>query len=179
MILIDTNNKVSLEKMLSFPLSEIVVNMLIDLSKHFLCDPNFAFLLKPGYKDDACVKLIYKDPDDQKKQININFILFIRQGNVEKNKYSIHIRFRHNNIHLVRLCMNGGNHKNKNKQKIKGSHIHIYDKNDISHAYYLRAYYLKDFSIFSSKDNLRESLKHFERFVHIQIPQNSKPQNTN
>lgn len=173
MILIDTSD-VKIEELSSFPLSKCAVCMLIFLSKHFLCDPNFDFPLKSGYKDHACVELIYKDPDDHKKQVNIHFILFIRQGNVEKNKYSIHIRFHHNNIHLVRLCMNGGNHKNKNKEKIVGSHIHIYDKNDLSHAYYL-----KDFTIFSSKDNLRESLKHFEKFVHIQISQNAKPQNTN
>lgn len=169
MILIDTN-KVSSKELFSFPLSETVVKMIIVLSKHFLNNPNFNFPSKHGYKNDACVELNYKD---EKEDLKILFILHIYQGDVDKNKYSIHIRFHDNNEHLVRLCMNGANHKNKNKEIIKGSHIHIYDENDLSHAHNL-----KEFPIFNSKDDLHDSLKHFEKFVNIKIPQNTKPQIT-
>lgn len=41
----------------------------------------------------------------------VEYVFHAYRGRIE-NKYSLHLRFKENNIHLVRLCINGSRHHN-------------------------------------------------------------------
>lgn len=58
---------------------------------------------------------------------DIEYFINAYQGRLEKNRYSIHLRFKDYHHHLIRIDVNPGiNHKNPDHTKITGSHIHIY-----------------------------------------------------
>lgn len=58
---------------------------------------------------------------------DIDYFLKVYQGRLEKDRFSIHLRFKEQHHHLVRIDANpGNNHINPDGEKIVGSHIHIY-----------------------------------------------------
>jgi hypothetical protein len=79
-------------------------------------------------------------------------------------KYSIHIRFEENNLHLVRLCINGQKHHNHDKTIVSGNHIHIYTTSSGSYEGY--AYELSNFPFDKNKD-LGAALDDFMCYTHI------------
>lgn len=97
---------------------------------------------------------------------NINYILHIYRGNIE-NKYSIHIRFNENHLHLVRLCINGSNHINSDGTSGSRNHLHIYKIINNQHEDY--AYDIMNYNIneFSKDDNLLTSFDKFVKLLHI------------
>lgn len=136
-------------------LSESEVVILIRNVKHFLDNPQVSIPLCGTYEFDENVQ----DPDSK-----IKYKLHARRGNLNI-KYSIHIRFSDNNLHLVRLCINGPRHTNKlDNTKVSGNHLHIYDKNDPSHNH---AYELEKYGKFISTDDLGKSFDKFLRFNNI------------
>ncbi|RHW52859.1 hypothetical protein DS834_02950 [Lactobacillus bombicola] len=137
-------------------LSNSEVVKLILQTKHFLDNPSISIPIFGKYRCDETV---------QDNVNGIEYKLHAYRGNNIKNKYSIHIRFTDNNIHLVRLCINGLPHINKSdKSKVTGNHLHIYDSNSPDHNY---AYDLKKYGNFISTDDLEESFEKFLKFVKI------------
>lgn len=58
---------------------------------------------------------------------DIEYFINAYQGRLEKNRFSIHLRFKDYHHHLIRVDVNPGiNHKNPDDTKVIGSHIHIY-----------------------------------------------------
>lgn len=77
----------------------------------------------------------------------------------------MHIRFKQNNLHLVRLCINANNnHINKSDGTNVGrNHIHIYKSSEPDGLY---AYELEN-HIFEASDELIESFQKFIKFLNI------------
>ena len=58
---------------------------------------------------------------------DIEYFLKVYQGRLDKDRFSIHLRFKEFHHHLVRIDVNPNiNHNNPDGEKIVGSHIHIY-----------------------------------------------------
>lgn len=58
---------------------------------------------------------------------DIDYFIKIYRGRIETERFSIHLRFKENHHHLVRIDVNPNiNHNNPDGTKITGSHIHIY-----------------------------------------------------
>ena len=124
--------------------------------------------------------LIGKVNDDYRVKDYLNsieYILHIYRGKFEPNRYSMHIRFTQNHLHLVRLCINASNnHINKSDKTNAGkNHIHIYDsfEEDMNYAYNLDNY------IFDSEDSLIESFYKFIDFLNIKDLQKGDATNDN
>ena len=98
---------------------------------------------------------------------NINYILHIYRGEIE-NKYSMHIRFNENHIHLVRLCINGSNHINSDGTNGGRNHLHVYKNINNQHEDY--AYDIMKYNIneFSKNDNLLTSFDKFVKLLNIE-----------
>jgi len=135
-------------------LTDIEVAALIKELKYFLNNPQFDIPMFGKYKDEEVVL---------DKLNNIEYRFKAYRGSLD-TKYSIHIRFLDNNIHLVRLCINSSNHKNNDGSKVGRNHIHIYkfDGNDqTDHAYDL------DKVPFDESDDLTKAVNKFFNFVNI------------
>lgn len=64
---------------------------------------------------------IIDDDDD------IEYILHVYRGRIDANRFSLHIRFKENNYHLIRIDINpSGHHDNPDGKRITNSHMHIY-----------------------------------------------------
>lgn len=83
-------------------LNDNEVKALIEELKNFLKEVRIEILPIGKYKQVAEVV---------GKASGISYRLHIYRGLLE-NKYSMHLRFAENNIHLVRLCINGNKHHN-------------------------------------------------------------------
>ncbi|MHA3065756.1 DUF6978 family protein [Lacticaseibacillus saniviri] len=137
-------------------LSDMDVTNLITAFKKFLEHPIMPPTLFGKIKNEEIVE----------DSINgIHYVLHYYRGNLE-NKYSIHLRFTGNNLHLVRLCINGSRHYNLDGSVVEGNHIHIYHYSPISGELEGRAYPLSQTN-FDSDGNLEVSLDHFMTFTHI------------
>lgn len=97
------------------------VKNLIDELKVFLKNFQLNIPLTGKYKVDEEIK---------GKMSSIQYKFHIYRGNIDINKFSMHIRFSDNNRHLVRLCINGTNHFNPDGTKVGPNHIHIYRSSD-------------------------------------------------
>lgn len=59
----------------------------------------------------------------------VEYFLHIYRGNYDLSRFSFHIRFKDNNVHLVRVDINpSGKHVNPDGSVIADSHIHIYTR---------------------------------------------------
>lgn len=64
-------------------------------------------------------------------KLGIKYLLTIKRGNIEKDRFSISIIFKDTYHTLVRIDINGGTHDNPDGTIAPKSHIHIYnDKYD-------------------------------------------------
>ena len=67
---------------------------------------------------------------------DIEYILHIYRGRIKSTRFSIHLRFKDNHQHLVRIDIDpSGRHQNPDGTIVTSDHIHIYsnqfDKRDI------------------------------------------------
>ena len=99
---------------------------------------------------------------------NLEYIWHAYRGRLD-TKYSLQIRFKQNNKHLVRLCINGTRHHNYDGTIIEGNHIHIYRY--INNAVFDYAYSLDKYT-FNSSDELGDAISKFLQFVHIRDDNN-------
>lgn len=144
------------EKMSLDQLTDPDVINLINTFKQFIKDPIKLPPLVGSTKDDAYVE----------DSVNgIRYVMHYYRGNIE-NKYSIHLRFTDNNIHLVRLCINGGRHYNADGTFADGNHIHLYHfikgLGEVeAHVYPLTS------TPFGDPQSLIEDLEKFIAYVHV------------
>lgn len=117
-------------------------------------------------KETSLIGSIKKDIQVLDYENNINYILHIYRGNVD-NKYSMHIRFNKNHLHLIRLCINGSNHINSDGTKGGKNHLHVYKIINNQHEDY--AYDIMKYNIneFSKDDNLLTSFDKFVKLLNI------------
>ncbi|QLL71026.1 hypothetical protein GTO83_06780 [Lactobacillus sp. 3B(2020)] len=139
----DTNN-----------LSDSAVKELIQELKNFL---------KPTTIDIPQLGKYKKEASLVGKRHGIEYKFHVYRGNIQV-KYSIHLRFVKNDVHLVRLCINGTKHHNEDGTVVGKNHIHIYKKhNDHIESY---AYDLKQFP-FDESSELSEGVEKFLSYVNI------------
>lgn len=134
-------------------LTDREVELLIKESKHALKDLAFNITLGKFKLDKELISTHNK----------IEYRFHAYRGSLT-TKYSIHIRFEENNLHLVRLCINGQKHHNRDKTIVSGNHIHIYTTSSGSYEDY--AYELSDFPFDKNKE-LGPALDDFMCYTHI------------
>ncbi len=139
-------------------LTDDQVNILIDSIKRSLDELPRFFPTITLYKVDGDYKIV-----DEKYEIE--YVLHVYRGKHDIHRYSMHIRFKQNNLHLVRLCINANNnHINKSDGTNVGrNHIHIYKRSEPDGLY---AYELEN-HIFEASDELIESFQKFIKFLNI------------
>lgn len=134
-------------------LNDNEVAQLIDEAKHFLENFNLTVPLGKFNIDRTVLG----------ESSNLKYIWHAYRGRLD-TKYSLHIRFKQNNAHLVRLCINGTRHRNYDGTTVEGNHIHLYryvNNSIVSYAYPLDNY------IFESNDTLEDAIDKFLQFVNI------------
>lgn len=97
------------------------------------------------------------------KQHGVEYKFHIYRGNIQ-HKYSIHLRFVNNDVHLVRLCINGTKHHNEDGTIVNKNHIHIYKKRNNHIENY--AYDLTKFP-FDENSELSKGVEDFLAYVNI------------
>lgn len=83
---------------------------------------------------------------------------------LQVDRYSIHLRFKETNEHIIRIDVNNGSHRNPDGRIIKQNHIHIYKDSEFSkdaYAYELPIHFTNLESIFSA-------LEQFLSYTNIQ-----------
>lgn len=136
-------------------LSDPEVTRLIGTFKSFIEKPIQLPPLVGCGKDDATVE----------DSVNgIHYLLHYYRGNLD-NKYSIHLRFVGDNIHLVRLCINGSRHYNEDGSFVGGNHIHIYHY--LTNGTVEAKVFSLDKTPFGNPQDLIEDLEKFLKYVHI------------
>ena len=130
------------------------VTKLINETKYFLKSTKIAVPRLGKYKKDITV---YGEGS------NIGYRFHAYRGNIIC-KYSIHLRFAGNDLHLIRLCINGNRHHNEDGTSVGSDHIHIYTFHDNHVESY--AYDLNNFP-FSGKDDLATAIDEFLEYLHI------------
>lgn len=139
-------------------LSDNEVDELIDEAKHFF--ESFTLTVPLGKFNEDHIVL--------GESSNLKYVWHGYKGRLD-TKYSLHIRFKQNNAHLVRLCINGTRHHNYDGTIVGGNHIHLYryvNNSIVSYAYPLDDY------IFNSNDELENAIEKFLQFVHIRTDKN-------
>lgn len=136
-------------------LTESQINNLISSLKKILGNipiemPEFGRL-----KDDTLVLGVYDD---------IEYKLHRYRHPLEKNRFSIHLRFKETNEHLMRLDINNGSHRNPDGVVISQNHLHIYKDSEFAKDAW--AYPLP--SDFTDCETIYEALEHFLRYTNIQ-----------
>ncbi|WP_461243619.1 DUF6978 family protein [Secundilactobacillus muriivasis] len=139
-------------------------DMLTDTEVAFLIKSTKEFLNHPVLNAPIIGK--YNLEETVADQVNgITYKLHVYRGSLE-TKYSMHLRFISNNIHLVRICINGARHHNSDGTILTGNHIHIYRCRDgVTEDY---AYEL-DSTPFNKSDDLAKSLEKFIEYVNIEV----------
>ncbi|MGN1272620.1 MAG: DUF6978 family protein [Lactobacillus sp.] len=134
------------------------VHDLIDEIKEFANQLSISIPLVGKFKLDK--EVIGKDT-----QISYRFHIY--RGNI-KIKYSLHLRFSDNNIHLVRLCINGTKHKNYDGTETGKNHIHIYKYLSSEDRTVEYAYDLNDFP-FDPNDELTDAVAKFSQYINLKV----------
>lgn len=137
-------------------LSEVQIRNLIASLKHMkeqlpIEMPEFGIL-----KDDTAV-LGAAD--------GIEYKLHRYRHPLQKDRFSIHLRFKETNDILIRIDINNGSHRNPDGEVIKQNHIHIYKDSEYSkdaYAYELPTHFTDFESIFSA-------LEQFLSYTNIQV----------
>lgn len=112
MRLIDTNN-----------LNDELVKVFINRLKNIANSLSFEEATKQIYTLFGTVNLKEYIIDTEE----IEYILQVKRGQREANRFSMHLRFKETHHHLVRIDIDPNiAHNNPDGRNIKGSHIHIY-----------------------------------------------------
>lgn len=83
---------------------------------------------------------------------------------LEKERFSIHLRFKETNEHLIRVDVNNGSHRNPDGKIIAKNHIHIYK--DSEYAKDAFAYPLP--TDFADLESIFTALEQFLKYTNIQ-----------
>ncbi|MGM0145318.1 hypothetical protein IGJ94_001880 [Enterococcus sp. AZ153] len=83
---------------------------------------------------------------------------------LEKERFSIHLRFKETNDHLIRIDINNGSHRNPDGEIISNNHIHIYK--DSEYAKDAFAYPLP--TEFTDLESIFSVLEQFLLYTNIQ-----------
>lgn len=83
---------------------------------------------------------------------------------LEKERFSIHLRFKETNDHLIRIDINNGSHRNPDGEIIPNNHIHIYK--DSEYAKDAFAYPLP--TEFTDLESIFSALEQFLLYTNIQ-----------
>nr|WP_231793346.1 hypothetical protein [Limosilactobacillus albertensis] len=89
--------------------------------------------------------------------------MHVYRGNIGY-KYSVHLRFTNNNVHLIRLCINGSRHHNEDGTIVGKNHLHIYKYHDSHIEDY--AYDLNHLP-FDNSDELDAAVEKFINYANI------------
>lgn len=105
-------------------LSDLEVETLIKTLKH----PKNELSYNKVYQElTSLVGIIKEDLPLYDIDYDLEYKLRIYRGEYEPSRFSISIRFRENNKHLLRLDINPSNvHENPDGTRIIGSHYHLY-----------------------------------------------------
>lgn len=95
---------------------------------------------------------------------NIEYKLHRYRHPLEKDRFSIHLRFRETNEQLIRLDINNGSHRNPDGTIISQNHIHIYTDFDFAKDAY--AYPLP--TEFDDLESIFSALEQFLSYTNIQ-----------
>ena len=107
----------------------------------------------------------YKKITDVKgEEHGIAYKFHVYRG-IEENKYSMHLRFAENNIHLIRLCISGSKHHNSDGSVADFDHVHIYQTADNGKVEGY-AYSLDNFP-FDKDNSLAESVEKFLDYIKL------------
>lgn len=118
------------------------INILLDALKK----PKRIISFNKMYSDISTA--LFLGPMDEDQEIvdnenGIKYIFHIRRSRFEE-RYSIHLRFKRNSMHLLRLDIGTG-HENPDGTRINEDHIHIYVSSQKHAKYYGTALKLSDF----------------------------------
>lgn len=91
----------------------------------------------------------------------IEYKLYLYRNPVQSDRYSIHLRFKENDQHLIRVDVNNGSHRNPDGLKIQQNHFHIYryEENESrrdAYAYPLESEDSDLMTIFTALENFLE-----------------------
>lgn len=107
-------------------------------------------------KDDTSVLGVYD---------GIEYRLHRYRHPLEKNRFSIHLRFKETNDHLIRLDINNGSHRNPDGTIIPQNHVHIYtDSSDLAKD----AYAIELPTEFTNLESIFSALEDFLEYTNIQ-----------
>lgn len=95
---------------------------------------------------------------------NIQYVFHVKRSRFE-NRYSIHLRFKSNNIHLVRLDIGMG-HLNPDGTRIDSDHIHFYVEPGTDSKHFGMALETSDFPVIST---FIDAFDAFLRYTNIQL----------
>lgn len=94
----------------------------------------------------------------------IEYKLYLYRNPVQSDRYSIHLRFKENDHHLIRIDVNNGTHKNPDGVKVQQNHFHMYKYEEglrrDAYAYPLQTEDSQLISIFTA-------LEHFLEYTNI------------
>lgn len=138
-----------------YNLDENEVKSLINEIKYFLEHVQIQIPTFGKYK---------KEVDVKGQKFGISYKFHVYRGTAE-NKYSMHLRFSENNIHLIRLCINGSKHHNSDDSKVDFNHVHIYQVNENGEIDDY-AYNLDNFP-FDKDNSLAESVEKFLEYINL------------
>ncbi|CAI2579978.1 hypothetical protein AKUA1202_04830 [Apilactobacillus kunkeei] len=147
-------------------LTMMEVAKLIKQLKSFFTSKNLSINTFGKFKEDFAII---------DKKSNIEYILHIYRGKYDIHKYSIHLRFKTDHEHLVRIDMHSGvGHNNSDNSHVGKNHIHILRcKNGIKENY---AYELKEIPFiykdsqtvdFNDDDDLYDTCQKFISFINL------------
>lgn len=102
------------------------------------------------------------------KESELSYRFHVYRGLNAPLKYSLHLRFSDNNLHLIRICINGSNHKNYDGTKVGKNHVHIYDYVEAENKVFDYAYELKNFP-FDENDQLSDAVNKFTEYISLKI----------
>ncbi|QED60283.1 hypothetical protein FUT28_10485 [Enterococcus durans] len=94
----------------------------------------------------------------------IEYKLHRYRHHLEKERFSIHLRFKETNDHLIRIDINNGSHRNPDGEIISNNHIHIYK--DSEYAKDAFAYPLP--TEFTDLESIFSVLEQFLLYTNIQ-----------
>lgn len=138
-------------------LSEAEVDELIEELKYFADNINISIPLIGKYKLDKGAKA---------SNSKIEYRFHIYRGLAQPSKYSLHLRFSDNHIHLVRICINGSHHRNYDGTRVGKNHIHVYKYVNEEDQIFDYAYELDNFP-FDKEDKLVDAVNKFTKYINL------------
>ncbi|MFV0560270.1 MAG: DUF6978 family protein [Enterococcus sp.] len=94
---------------------------------------------------------------------NIEYKLHRYRHPIDDERFSIHLRFKSTNDHLIRLDINNGTHRNPDGKTIQQNHIHIYKDSEFAKDAF--AYPLP--TNFTDLESIFSALITFLEYTHI------------